>query len=285
MGNDRFIGDSSDMHFGAFKPKARPALGARAPTRKALGFLRPVEKAWDPGHHPRAPDGKFGEAGDGGGSGATPTKLHNVHEVTAQEFKQAFDRAFEGKPRTAYVTHYTLDELKGFRCFTAEGGKVGVAVHDHGDGRVEGTALFNNGGPKGGGIEMLRHVRDHAGVNYGECYGPKLNKLYETLGLRVDQTFKFDPSMASPAWDYVKDDHPDYMTMRLPGEHVSKAGGKKMGMDHREPDDADKLILEIQQDSAKYRKKLEAEIRRDAPHMTDEQVEACIQHIDDAIGL
>jgi hypothetical protein len=92
-------------------------------------------------------------------------------------------------------------------------GKTGLLIHDHGDGRVEATALFNSNG-KGAGVSLLRDAVDNHGVNYVECYGPKLNKMYESVGFNVTSSSQFDPSQASPKWNYELDDNPPYYTMR-----------------------------------------------------------------------
>jgi hypothetical protein len=139
-----------------------------------------------------------------------------VEQVPPAQFLTAFNAAFpKGSEFANHVNHYTEGELAAMRCLTMDGDKAGVAVHDHGDGRVEATALFNNGGPKGAGLAVLAHAIENHGVNYVECYGPVLNQLYAKLGFEVDQAFAFDPKMAAPGWDERRFDQPDYVTMRL----------------------------------------------------------------------
>jgi hypothetical protein len=101
------------------------------------------------------------------------------------------------------------------KTFTTADGKAGIAVHDHGDGRIEGTALFNQGGPRGVGLTLLQHAIDHAGVNYVECFGEKLREKYESLGFKVDTKSAFDPQYAPKDWNYERDERPDYYTMKL----------------------------------------------------------------------
>ena len=138
-----------------------------------------------------------------------------VRRVTAREFRAAFERAFSGSPYTNHVTHYSEGELAGMELFVVQGGGAGVAVHDHGDGRIEATALFNQGGAKGAGLMLLGHVIEHAAVNYVECYGPFLNQLYGKLGFYVESKSAFAPEYAAPGWDMPNFDSPDYYTMRL----------------------------------------------------------------------
>jgi hypothetical protein len=134
--------------------------------------------------------------------------------ASASEFKGAFDRAFAGSPRAWYVSHYSEEELAKMKTFLSHDGKTGVAVHDHGDGRVEVTALFNQGGPPGARIAMLQHAVDHAGANYVECFGEPLRNAYSMLGFTETSRSAFDPKYAPPHWT-PGSGTPDYFTMSL----------------------------------------------------------------------
>jgi hypothetical protein len=142
-----------------------------------------------------------------------PPELH-AKEASAGDFHKAFAAAFKDNKFKNHVTHYTEDQLKGMKLYTSGDGKVGVAVHDHGDGRVEATALFNNGGPKGGGSAMLKHAIDTAGVNYVECYGAALGNIYAKLGFKEQTKEKFNRAYAAPDWDFKQFDSPKYRTMK-----------------------------------------------------------------------
>jgi hypothetical protein len=159
--------------------------------------------------HPRDKDGKFGA---GGGSAAAGT--FQPKEATSKEFSSAFTSAFSGSKFTNHVTHYSEEQLAGMKLYTTKDGKAGVAVHDHGDGRIEATALFNAGSSeKGAGLKLLDHAVKHAGVNYVECYGPVLNELYASKGFKVSSKSPFASEYAAKGWDYKEFDHPDYYTM------------------------------------------------------------------------
>jgi hypothetical protein len=136
-------------------------------------------------------------------------------QESPKEFKQAFDAAFAGSPFKDHVTHYTEEQLAGMKLYASADGKAGVAVHDHGDGRVEATALFNGGGAKGAGLGLLDHVMRVAGVNYVECYGPRLNTLYAPLGFKVDSKSRFNKQYAAKTWDFKRFDSPNYYAMKL----------------------------------------------------------------------
>ena len=138
-----------------------------------------------------------------------------VKEADPKDFHAAFSKAFEGSEFENHVTHYTEDQLKGMKLYTTPDGNAGVAVHDHGDGRIEATALFNNGGPKGAGLGLLNHAIENAKVNYVECYGPRLSKMYSGLGFKDSSSSKFDKSQAAASWNFRRFDSPNYHTMKL----------------------------------------------------------------------
>lgn len=193
-------------------------------TKSGEHLRRAIEHDGKAGEHSRAaldaradgpdqPRDEQGRFGDGGESSSSTPKAETPRAVPAAEFKGAFDTAFKDSAHAAFVTHYSADELAGMQTFLSHDGKVGVAVHDQGDGRIEATALFNAGGPPGAGSDMLRHAIDDAGVNYVECYAPHLNALYECLGFKETSRASFEPKYA-PTWDASKFGTPDYVTMR-----------------------------------------------------------------------
>lgn len=142
----------------------------------------------------------------------------------AVQFYEAFESAFgAGNPYTNHVTHRTPDEIARLTPIMAKGGRAGVLVEDHGDGRIEATALFNVSGESGVGLELLQQAIDEYGVNYVECYGPVLNRLYEKLGFKADTQDPFAEEYAAPGWDYEAFNHPDYFTMRLREEKAMLA--------------------------------------------------------------
>jgi hypothetical protein len=175
------------------------------------GSLPKVDADWDESAHPRGEGGKFGS----GASEQTPKTPAGIRPATANEFHAAFAAATANNPYAAYVTNYTKEQLAGMKLFVSADGKAGIAVHDHGDGRVEGTALFNNGAAKGSGIALLQHAVEHAGANYVECFGPRLNQLYASLGFKQSTKDAFNADYAPKNWDHERDDSPDYYTMRI----------------------------------------------------------------------
>ena len=141
----------------------------------------------------------------------------DAREASPEEFASAFGKAFAGSPFSAFVNHYSPAEIRAGHMtpVLAAGGKAGVLIHPHGDGRVEPTALFNTSGQRGMGLALGRLAIDKYGANYAECFGPALPKMYATLGYANGAVYPFDPAEAPPGWDAVKFDSPDYHTMNL----------------------------------------------------------------------
>jgi len=101
---------------------------------------------------------------------------------------------------------------------TTPDGKAGFAVKDHGDGRIEITALYNTSTEKGLGSKMLGHAVERYGVNYLECFGPALPTIYEKAGFVVENKYPFDREQAPKDWNYAQFGTPDYYTMRYKGK-------------------------------------------------------------------
>lgn len=153
----------------------------------------------------------------GGGTSLSLALSGGTDNAEPEDFHSAIENAFTDSEYTNHITHYSVDDLAEMRTLMlSNDGQTGMAVKDHGDGRIEGTALFNQGGPPGAGLAMLRLGVEAHGVNYLEAYGPVLPKLYGQLGFQVVEKSPFSPTLAPPGWDYDKFDSPDYFTMRLP---------------------------------------------------------------------
>lgn len=154
---------------------------------------------------PRGPDGRWISVGG--------ELEHLAHEVSGTTFHRRIAAA-RGAARGPFLSLYTPEEYSHMRCFVSHGGKVGGALKDHGDGRVEIVSLFNNGGPRGSGRQMIQHLIANGG-NYLECYGDGLRGIYEGQGFHVTDRFEFDDSLASADWNYDRDGRPPYYLMRL----------------------------------------------------------------------
>lgn len=185
-------------------------LQERVKLRKIETLFDPMAKAeWDESLHPRDDGGKFSESGVSRQISESPSPASPV------DFRKTFESAFEGKLTSFFVNHYNEDELSSMKALVvAHGGKVGIAIKDHGDSRIEGTALYNQGGPKGAGLAMLKYAIDHHGVNYVECFGDQLKKMYEGLGFKVTQQDAFNPEYAPKGWPKELGT-PNYYQMRL----------------------------------------------------------------------
>ena len=166
------------------------------------GLLYPLTKGDLPGHVFR---GNQYQSGYGG------------VEVSHKEFRKTFNQAFKNSPYSAFVNHYTAKEMKdgNMKALMTRDGKTGLLVHDHGDGRVEATALFSMSDRKGDGLKLLKDAIENHGVNYVECFGEFLPQAYAKVGFQVESKSPFDPQYAPDNWDYEKFGRPNYYTMRL----------------------------------------------------------------------
>lgn len=141
-----------------------------------------------------------------------------------------FRAVMENNPRKAFVTWYTDEEARQMEGVTSPSGNAGLLVKDHGDGRREGTALF--AGPeaaKGEGLRLLDYAVKNHGVNYAECFGPVLPRLYESIGFEVTESYPFNEEYAPKDWNYEAHNHPDYHIMRVKG--VSKMAEQQSHID------------------------------------------------------
>ena len=143
--------------------------------------------------------------------------------VAADRYVRALDTHLH---RHAYVSRHTVADIEteGMTPILASDDKVGVLVWDHKDGRFEATGLFRSqdDSTKGDGLRMLDHVVKKHGVNYVECFGPGLPRVYAKLGFINTDVFPFDPAQAPANWDYAKDDSPEYHLMKLTNETAAR---------------------------------------------------------------
>jgi hypothetical protein len=138
--------------------------------------------------------GRFATA-DGGASGDPLVQSRT-------DFHNALEKALPpDHPRTLYVNHYTTEEMKGMTPILRNGDRTGVLIHDHGDGRIEATALFNTSDVRGAGKAILQDAITNHGVNYVECLGMGLADVYSSLGFVDTSVTPFDPQQAPTGWN------------------------------------------------------------------------------------
>lgn len=194
---------SPKVRYAVFENKRR-GVEERIPEGVDPGFHRPAG-AMPPPAPAKTPEGR----------------AVSVRIATPSTFSKAFDVAMSDEPRRHFVTRYSVSELRQMRALiTDPTGRAGLAVKVHEDGRVEATALYNNGGAPGAGSDLLREAIAAYGVNYVECYSERpdrgLESLYASLGFVPITRDKFVDEYAPPGWDYEMHGRPDYVTMALP---------------------------------------------------------------------
>ena len=149
---------------------------------------------------------------EGGGKAGIET---NRQSVKSNEFLKAFRVAMKDNERAGYVTEYSIEEYGAMQAlYLSEDGKAGLAILDHGDGRIEATSGFNRGSTPNIVLEMLKESVNKDGVNYVEAFGP-LQHYYTKAGFEVDDVFPFDPDQAPSNWNEELHGKPNYYTMKV----------------------------------------------------------------------
>lgn len=203
---------------GPFRVVRDPAPTTRSSDSPVQGPLRRVVSRH--GKHVGQKGVKGQRGGSAGGfkhEGAKNGKMKRIgRDTEPKDFRTAFNKAFKDNPFTHHVTHHSLEELEDMKTIVMNAdGTAGLAVKDHGDGRIEATALFNEGAQKGTGLALLREAVEEHGVNYAEAFGPFLPKYYEGAGFETVETFPFDDDQAPEGWDFERFGRPDYHILRL----------------------------------------------------------------------
>lgn len=197
----------------AVTPEARAAAQARV--REMQGRMRDHMEA-----HPYL---KRQSDREGLGPGLRPDiDAVRVKAADVKKFAAAFESNVPEEYR-AFVNQYTPAELaKMKKIYLTNGGKTGLLVKDHGDGRVEMTGLFNGSDVRGGIRPLIEKSIAQDGVNYAECFGDDLRKKYESYGFKVQESYPFDKDQAPKDWDYKKFDHPNYYILGMDDPKVTK---------------------------------------------------------------
>lgn len=152
------------------------------------------------------------------------TKTSSVDAQTASDYHQAFNSAMTNSPYSSFVSSHSPEEIANMHSvIMSPDKKAGVLIHDHGDGRMEATGLFNSSPTPGMGSQLMNQAVA-GGANYAEAYGPKLPQIYDKLGFKTVEKYPFDKSLAAPDWDYEKFGTPDYHIMTQGGVPVSSLG-------------------------------------------------------------
>lgn len=137
-------------------------------------------------------------------------------EVQPEQFYDFVNRFISNSEMGPYLSDYSIEDYKAMRTFVAYGGHVGGALKRHGD-RVEIVSLFNDGGPRGSGMEMFDRLVKEGG-NALDCLGDGLRKKYETRNFRVTETIEWDDKYAPEGWNYEKFGRPNVYVMELDKE-------------------------------------------------------------------
>lgn len=131
---------------------------------------------------------------------------------------EAFIAARDQSKRPAYLSDHTADDLREHRLFLSRDGKVGFAIDPHGD--VQN--VFNNGGPRGAGVEAVFHAIDMGGRTL-DCFDGFLPDRYAQFGFVETGRIRFNQEMRPRGWDLARQGTPDVVFMAFTGERHERA--------------------------------------------------------------
>ena len=129
-------------------------------------------------------------------------------EIDPIEFNAAVTKA----PKQAFLTRYTLDELRSFRVFLSENKLVGYGIKPDG----ELVNLFNSSGVRGAGQEAIVQAIANGATKLDAMAVGFLQAYYEDAGFVVTERVKWDDQYAPKDWDYKKYGRPDIIYMEYP---------------------------------------------------------------------
>jgi hypothetical protein len=171
--------------------------------------------------------GNFGHAGrpgevggSSGGSGESARQPHwpVVRLRDASPSPKEFISARQASTRPGFLSPLTEADLNDAKLYLTHDSTVGGAMQPDGD---MGN-LFNNGGPKGAGAEVLLQMMDEGGIT-ADAFDGYLPGLYANFGLAETGRMKFNPDYAPPGWDFEKYDSPDVVFLAKTKDVGSKS--------------------------------------------------------------
>lgn len=141
--------------------------------------------------------------------------LDNVAASPTEDFYSGFAQAKQGK-YGGFLSDLTEADFDAdnIRVYTAFDGKVGAALTDHGDGRIEIGSLFAApDAPDGAGRDMLRYLIRERDGNFLTNFDGPLTEFYRAEGFEVISRSPFAREFAPEGWNYDLFGTPDYVEM------------------------------------------------------------------------
>lgn len=123
---------------------------------------------------------------------------------------EEFISARNATSRPGFLSPLAPGDIANHKLFLSEDGTHGSAVSPEGD--IQN--VFNNGGPKGAGVECMLSAIGHGGKTL-DCFDGYLPKFYTQFGFTEVGRMKFNRDYAPPGWDYEKYGEPDVVFMSL----------------------------------------------------------------------
>lgn len=112
--------------------------------------------------------------------------------------------------RKEMLSDYTVDDFKEMTTYKVNGYNVGFAIKDDGDI----VSVHNNSGIGNISEPLLRMAIKYGGTKLDHFDG-RLSNIYEPLGFKEYDRYKWDDQYAPKNWDYEKYGKPDVVMRRL----------------------------------------------------------------------
>lgn len=123
---------------------------------------------------------------------------------------EGFISARERTPHKAFLTPYTAEEMRDWRCYLTEDG-VGFALTPEGDL----VGLINNSGRKEACADaVVWAIRE--GARTCDCVAGFLDQWYPLFGFSESHRFHWDDELAPRGWDYERYGRNDVVFFRFP---------------------------------------------------------------------
>jgi len=156
---------------------------------------------------PRDEQGRWTDTGGGVDIEISTPGGTTLASPSPAEFIEARNKS----SRSQFMSPLKPEDLDGHKLLMTTDKKAGVAIDPKGDLQN----LFNNGGPKGIGAELVATAIDN-GAKTLDCYDGYLPGYYHQFGFVETGRMKFNPAFAH-GWDAAKQGSPDVVFMRWNG--------------------------------------------------------------------
>lgn len=131
------------------------------------------------------------------------------NEFEVNQYEQFMEALFLGK-RSEFLTPYNLEQIKEMTTYKVKGYNIGYGIKSDGDI----VSVFNNSNVRNIGKALIKSAIANGGTKLDHFDG-YLSDLYEPLGFKEYERYKWDDQYAPKDWDYDKYGRPDVVMRSL----------------------------------------------------------------------